>query len=303
VAEPRRRAFRRRLLGGVLRPLGAIGRRIPLPLGRVLGRALGWLAWHVARRERRRALANIAIAFPEWPEPERRRTIRAMFRHLGMSLFETLWLPNLDDAGRAERTTMENVDALLDHLRAGRGVIAITGHCGNWEWVANVVANLGYPLTVLQRERTEEGVNDIVAAVRAAGNVRTIDRGSTSAAREMIQALRSGGMLAFLIDQNIRAESVKVPFFGRPALTPIGPAKLAIRTGAVVAPIFIERRGATHHVRFIDPIATSRSDDPVALTARMTAEIEAQIRRAPEQWVWMHDRWRERPKWEVTATR
>lgn len=301
MAEPKQKAFRHRLLGAVMRPLAAIGRRIPPPLGHFLGRSIGRLAWYVARRERRKALANVAIAFPEWPERERRRTIQAMFRHLGMSLFETLWLPNVDDALRAEMATMENVEALLRHLRAGRGVIAITGHCGNWEWVANIVANLGYPLTVLQRERTEEGVNEIVAAVRKAGNVRTIDRGSTAAAREMIQALRSGGMLAFLVDQNIRAESVKVPFFGRPALTPIGPAKLAIRTGAVVAPIFIERRGAKHHVRFIDPIETSRGDDPVALTARMTAEIEAQIRRVPEQWVWMHDRWRERPKWEVSG--
>src|SRR5439155_2704188 len=174
-------------------------------------------------------------------------------------------------------------------------------HCGNWEWVANVTANLGYPLTVLQRERTEEGVNEVVAAVRAAGNIRTIDRGSSGAAREMIQAIRGGGMLAFLVDQNIRAESVKVPFFGRPALTPIGPAKLAIRTGAVVAPIFIERRGSMQHVRFVDPLETSRGDDPVAVTAWMTARIEEQIRRAPEQWVWMHDRWRERPKWDVTA--
>ena len=300
MADRKRRAFRAALLSGGVRTLAAAGRRIPLPIGRAIGRVIGSLAWHLARRERRKALANIAIAFPEWSEAERRRTIRAMFRHLGMSLFETVWLPNLDAKRRARLTTIENVDALLRYLREGRGVIAITGHCGNWEWVANVTANLGYQLTVLQRERTEEGVNEIVAAVRAAGNIRTIDRGSTAAAKEMIQAIRGGGMLAFLVDQNIRAESVKVPFFGRPALTPIGPAKLAIRTEAVVAPIFIERRGAMQHVRFVDPLETSRGDDAVAVTAWMTKQIEEQIRRAPEQWVWMHDRWRERPKWDVT---
>ena len=136
------------LLSSGVRALAAIGRRIPLSVGRAIGRSLGSIAWHVARRDRRKALANIAIAFPQWSEAERRRTIRAMFRHLGMSLFETVWLPNLDDARRAQLTTIENVDALLRHLRAGRGVIAITGHCGNWEWVANVTASMLLPHTM-----------------------------------------------------------------------------------------------------------------------------------------------------------
>ena len=107
-------------------------------------------------------------------------------------------------------------------------------------------------------------------------------------------------MLGFLIDQSIRAESVKVPFFGKPALTPIGPATLAIRMGAVAVAAFIERRpDGSHLVRVLEPIETTRDDDPIALTARMTHEIENQIRRVPEQWVWMHDRWRDRPKWDV----
>jgi len=118
----------------------------------------------------------------------------------------------------------------------------------------------------------------------------------------MIQSLRRGGLLAFLIDQNIRAESAKVPFFGRPALTPLGPAKLAIRTETPIVCIFTERRGAKYLLTFENPIEVTRDDDPIVLTARITAAIEAQIRRAPEQWVWLHDRWRERPKWDVTPT-
>jgi KDO2-lipid IV(A) lauroyltransferase len=93
-----------------------------------------------------------------------------------------------------------------------------------------------------------------------------------------------------------------VPFFGRPALTPIGPAKLAIRAGSIVLGCFNQRIDGRHHIHFEAPIVTERGDDPVEVTARMTTQIEGQIRRAPEQWVWMHDRWRARPKWDI-ATR
>jgi KDO2-lipid IV(A) lauroyltransferase len=116
----------------------------------------------------------------------------------------------------------------------------------------------------------------------------------------MIEAVRRGGILGFVLDQNIRTESVKVPFFGKPAPTPIGPARFAVRTEAYVTIGVIERLpDGRHHARFTEPFQCKRTDDPVALTALVTREIEAQIRRVPEQWVWMHDRWKERPKWDV----
>jgi KDO2-lipid IV(A) lauroyltransferase len=294
------RAFRSRLLYRALLAVGFVGRRIPLPLGRRLGRVLGWLAFHVARGERKKALQNIAIAFPEWSVDQRRRTIRAMFLHLGETLFETVWLPNLDAAACARTTIIEGPQPVLDLIAAGHAVIAFTGHCGNWEWLASAVAGLGAAVTVLQRERDDPGMNRFITGIRAHAGIRTADRGSSASGRELIQAARRPGMLAFLIDQNIRAESAKVPFFGRPALTPIGPAKLAIRMEDPVVVAFIERRpDGMQVIRFQEPIQTRRGDDSVALTAALTAAVEAQIRRVPEQWVWMHDRWRERPKWDV----
>lgn len=218
-----------------------------------------------------------------------------MFHHLGKTLMEILWLPNLDPEACARTTTFEG----LENLHPGVGMIGITGHCGNWEWIAHAIA-LRTPVTVMHRERDEVEMNEFATSLRAYAGISTIDRGSTAAGREMIRALRSGSILAFLIDQNIRAESVKVPFFGRPALTPVGPAKLAVRMGVPITRMFGERRGDTLHIRILEPILVSTDDDPVALTARLTADIEAQIRRVPEQWVWMHDRFRERPKWDVT---
>ena len=273
---------------------------MPLRLGRFFGRGLGRLAYRVARRERKKALANIAIAFPEWSEARRIETIRAMFRHFGMSLFEIAWLPNMDVALRDRLTVVEGAEPVLALMDAGRGVVVFTAHCGNWEWMSYAVGLFGRPTTVLQRERSAPEMNRYITELRARSGVRTIDRGSTSSGRELIQSLRRGGILAFLIDQNIRTESVKVPFFGRPALTPIGPAKLAVRTESIVVDILVERLpDGRHRLKIGDPFEVFRNDDPVELTERMTRIIEAQVRRVPEQWVWVHDRWRDRPQWDV----
>jgi KDO2-lipid IV(A) lauroyltransferase len=302
VAGPRLRAFRERAIYRALVVISGIGRRIPLPLGRFFGRGLGRLAYHVARRERKKALANIAIAFPDWPEEKRVETVRAMFRHFGMSLFEIAWMPNMDVALRDRLTVVEGMEPLLELMDAGRGVVVFTAHCGNWEWMSYSVGLFGRPTTVLQRERSAPEMNRYITELRAKSGVRTIDRGSASAGRELIHSLRRGGILAFLIDQNIRTESVQVPFFGRNALTPIGPAKLAVRTESIVVDILIERLpDGRHRLKIGEPFEVSRNDDPIALTEKMTRIIEAQVRRVPEQWVWVHDRWRDRPQWDISA--
>lgn len=298
MASPRLRAFRERAVYRALVVVSALGRRLPLRVAQFLGRSVGRLAWHVARSERRKALRNIAVAFADWTDARRTDAIRAMFRHLGMMAFELAWLPNLRLDSRSK---FEGHERLLQIIDSGRGVVIFTAHCGNWEWLSYATGLLGRPVSVLQRERDSPEMNRYITTLRARAGVHTIDRGSVSSARDMIQAIRRGGILAFVIDQNIRTESVRVPFFGRPALTPIGPAKLAVRTEAIVMPAVAERLpDGTHRLQFLEPIECKRDDDPAALTARVTTLIEEHIRRVPEQWVWMHDRWRDRPKWDVT---
>jgi len=299
VAGPTLKAFRARLLYRALAAITFIGKRIPLRIGQRCGRALGTFAWHVLRRERRKALDHIAIAFPEWNEAQRRATIRRMFQNFGMTLFEIVWLRKFDHAAREQVTIREGFEPLRALLAGGRGVFIVSGHNGNWEWAAQEVASLG-PMAVMQRDRDDPDMNRFITELRAGSGIHTIDRGSASSARELLRELRKGSMLVALLDQNIRAESAKVPFFGKPALTPIGIAKLAISTESAVVPIFDERLDDGRQlVRILDPIPAKRGDDPIALTAQITTIIEQQIRRAPHQWVWMHDRWRERPKWEV----
>lgn len=299
-----RRARRGRIVYRILTGMSAIMRRLPLRVVDFFGYVLGHLAWLLVRRERRRALDHLAASFPELSASECRGIARRMFHHLGMSLFEMLWLPNLDDPEVFARTTQwVGVERVLEEIDRGRGVVTFTAHCGNWEWLAYGVGKLGRPTSVLQRGRNEADINRFITELRERAGTHSIDRGSIGSAREMIQRIRSGGILAFLIDQNIRSESVKVPFFGRPALTPIGPAKLAVRTEALAVTVFAQRKGGVHVITWGEPFQVHRDDDPVELTARVTREIEAQIRRAPEQWVWMHERWKERPKYEVKGLR
>jgi Kdo2-lipid IVA lauroyltransferase/acyltransferase len=295
LASPRLRAFRGRVVYVAVSALGLLFRLLPLSVARAIGVAIAIAAAPFLRRERLRADANLTIAYPEWTRRQRRATIRALTRHMGANFAEFLWMPKVD---LASTTTYEGKEFITE--RKG-GMIAITAHSGNWEWAARAIGAIA-PVTTMQRARDEEHINRLIVEMRAKSNVRSIDRGSAAGSREMIRTLRDGHLLGFLIDQNIRAESVKVPFFGKPALTPIGPARLAIRAGVPVVLIFDERAGGKHIVRILPPIETTKDDDPVALTARITAIIEEQIRRKPEQWVWFHDRWRERPKWDVTPT-
>jgi len=277
-----------------LRGVAAVARLIPLSVGRRIGTLLGILAHSVVRRERRKALRNIAVALPEKPERDRARLIRETFIHLGRSLFEICWLPNLTPARLPLDTTFEGLDNLRAAVDEKRGVVLFTGHCGNWEWMAAAIALAGFDMNVIAREIYDSRINDFVVTSRGRFGIRSIGRGSSSSAREILQTLKQGSILGVLIDQNIKAEGADVPFFGRPAFTPTGPAKLAIRAGAVAIAGFIERRGDRQIVRFEAPIITSRNDDAVELTARMTTAIENHIRQVPAQWVWMHDRWKSR---------
>lgn len=255
---------------------------------------IGGLGFLVLRRERRKSIAHVAMALPELSHLQHRQVIRRMFRHLGACLFEICWIPNLDRETLAETTEFENLHHMKAAVDRGKGVVLFTAHCGNWEWLGASIAVAGFNINTIAREISDSRMNDFIVETRGAHGINTIGRGTAASARSILQTLRSGAILAMLIDQNIEAENVEVPFFGMPALTPVGPARLAIRSGAAAIAGFIERRGSTQLVRFEAPVFTHRDDDPQELTRQMTAAIEQQVRRNPDQWVWMHKRWRAR---------
>ncbi|WP_163786240.1 lysophospholipid acyltransferase family protein [Myxococcus vastator] len=295
LAKRLKRFLRYVLIRGVLLLLQ------PLPLGvaRSLGARLGALAYALAGGERRKALKSLCVAFPEKSDADRQALARDAFRHLGAAALEVACTGALDEALErlvawpdADRQVLEMA------LARGRGVVFVSGHVGNWELLARRVARAGYPSQSIAKETTDPRLTELVGQFRARGGVRSIWRGQEGAARAMLRALRNGEILGILIDQDTKVQSLFVPFFGELAATPRAAADLALRTGAAVVTGFCHREGAGYRLSMEEvpvPPDTDREAAALALTAALSSRIEAAIRRTPEQWVWMHQRWKTRP--------
>jgi len=288
--EPRN-AMIARILDGAARVFGAL----PVDFGLRLGRGLGLTAHRLLGTPRRFALEHVRLAFPELDERARRRLVRATFAHAGESFVELALWPKLQH--RDDFIVAEGLAALDAAVEEGRGLIAVTGHTGNWELLA---AALGarYPLTVVARRVNDTRFDALVVRFRKMVGIEVLPRDVPDLLARIRGALANGRAVAFLIDQDTRASGVFVPFFGRPAHTPAGPAVLALRARVPVVTAFIERRpDGGHRIRCAEvPLAVDGARASVVdLTARLTAAIEAQIRRSPAEWVWWHERWRRQP--------
>ena len=264
-----------------------------------MGRRVGDLGYILTPRRRRIAFTNLARAFPDAAPSTRRRLCRDSYRHLGVMLVElaALLARPLD-----ETLARIRIDG-LEHVRAamhqhGR-VLLLTAHLGNWELLPAACRLTAYRLSVVVRPLDAPGLERLATRLRERSGVELIDK--RAALRPVLRALAGGGMVGILLDQNAtRREGVFVPFFGRAASTSRSMAVLALRTGTPIVPAFIRREaGGTHRVVVEPALPWPPSGDLeaaiVALTARCTEAIEAAIRETPDQWLWMHDRWRTRP--------
>jgi KDO2-lipid IV(A) lauroyltransferase len=187
---------------------------------------------------------------------------------------------------------------MRDALARGGGLMAITGHIGNWELLAAYCSMVGFPVNAIGRRLHSPLLNRLLIAVRARAGVRTILRESPASSRAILRTLKRNEILALLIDQDTRGPRVFVPFFGRLAATPSGVAALARRTNVPVLPLFISRRpDGGHRIVVHPPFAdVDRDRDSVeSLTAAYTAAIERHVREHPTEWVWWHRRWRHQP--------
>ncbi len=279
----------------------------PLPLGvaRWLGVRFGTLAFHLAGRERRKALKSLTQAFPEKSEAERLALARAAFRHLGAALFEVGCTAALDQELKHRVAWPDSDRRVLEvALARGRGVVFVSGHVGNWELLARRVASEGFPCQSIAKETSDPRLTALVERFRARGGVRSIWRGQDGAVRHMLRALKNGEILGLLIDQDTKVQSFFVPFFGSLAATPRAAADLALRTGAAVVVGFCHREGAGYRLTMQEvplPSEQDREAAALALTATLSRHIEEAIRRTPEQWVWMHQRWKTRPEGEPST--
>jgi Kdo2-lipid IVA lauroyltransferase/acyltransferase len=256
---------------------------------------LGRLAWRFARRTRRLAIANVSRAFPALTERERVELARRAFGELGRLLGDTIVLLRREEA--LDLPFAAGSREVLERAREDGGVVLITAHLGPWERLAAALVAEGFPLTTPVRASYDPRLEALLhSPLRRARGVDALDRDAPGTPRALVRALRAGEVAGFLIDLNTRVASAPVAFFGAPAWTPTGPARLALRTGAAVVAAFATRAGiVVEEVCGRSTPSASVSDAEVLeLTRRMTAHIEVAIAREPDRWIWMHDRWGDR---------
>jgi Kdo2-lipid IVA lauroyltransferase/acyltransferase len=283
----------------VLHGLGLLPRAGALKIGQAVGALVQRVLPHLSRF----AEINLRLALPELDEPRRQQIKRGVFRNLGRLLGEVSQFPKLNRANIEKVVVYEGLQNYLDAVAQGRGVILLTGHIGAWELSVYAHSIYGYPMSFLKRNVDNPLVEALAEHRRARFGNRSIDK--KGSVREVLKTLKAGGVVGILADLNAaREEGVFCDFFGVPACTTAGVATLALRTGAVVLPGYLvwDEQARIHRLHFekpVEPINTgNQKEDVQANTARYAQTLEAVIRRHPEQWLWIHRRWRTRPPGE-----
>jgi KDO2-lipid IV(A) lauroyltransferase len=282
-----------------LKTLGAM----PRPMARAAGAALARMALFFRPALRRTALFNLKLAFPEWTDRQRRRTLRALVRQIGWMAGEFSQLPRYNKQNIQQIVLLDGFENFDQAHRRGKGILFLTGHTGAWELAPFAQALYGYPLHFLVRALDNARVDELVNRYRMLSGNKPIEKNRS--ARAMLAILREGGTIGVLMDHNTSLdEGVFVNFFGLPACTTTGLARVALRTDAAVVPgfLFWDEGIRKYRLRFEPAVELVRSgneeQDVVANTAKFTETIEAFVRKHPEQWLWVHRRWKTRPPGE-----
>ena len=260
-----------------------------------LGRYLGIIAFHILRSERRKALSGLKVAFEgSMSNGAIGKIALESFVNLGKNAADAVRLRTMSKKEIMKLVRAEGLENFDAALAEGKGTIAITGHLSNWELLAAYVSSVGYPLNVVGKPLYDPRFDRILVGMRGRWGMNNIARGKET--RDIVRALRKGELVAFLIDQDTRASGTFVDFFGRPSHTPTGPALLAMKLGSPVVPVSIHREvDETYHVRVGKRVELVDGDLRLN-TERCSKAVEKEIREHPEEWVWMHERWKTKPE-------
>ncbi len=302
--QPVRRATLREWLEYFgLRLIVAVLKWLPRSLSRVKGATIGFLAWHLIGRLRRIGLRNLSLAFPDMPLAERERILRTLYRYLGWQMAEFCRMPRATRANAQQFFRYEGLEHYLAARSRGNGVLVLTGHLGAWELSSFYHSLMGYPMSMVIRRLDNPLVDAFVNRIRCLHGNRVLHKDDF--ARGLLQAMHRGDTVGILMDTNMTPpQGVFVPFFGTPACTASGLARVAAHSKAAVLPGFMlwEPRERRYVLHFGPELTLSRTGDAtadaLANTALFTATIESWIRRYPEQWLWVHRRWKTRPEGE-----
>jgi KDO2-lipid IV(A) lauroyltransferase len=277
--------------------------RLPMSVSMAIGRAVGRAAYTLASGLRRTGQTNLRLAFPETSDDERRKLLLGCFRSLGRELGVFSHFLNGSAASLREICEFTGVENLERSKALGKGVVLFTGHLGAWELTSFGSSLIGHPLTFLVRRLDNPKVEQLVDRARTRFGNQTVNK--LGAARSMVKILRSAEVLGLLLDLNtLDEEGIFVDFFGVPASTSFMVAKLALRTQSPIVPLFSpwNEDKKKFAVQFYEPIIPKASADEEADVRRVTTElslfIENRIREYPDQWLWIHRRWKTRPPGE-----
>jgi Kdo2-lipid IVA lauroyltransferase/acyltransferase len=285
----------------IVRLFAAMPRRIAYPTAKTLAR----LGFHLARRQRRAGLRNLQMAFPELSRNALEEILRGSFENLGRLLVEFTHMQELNKGNICRFVVHDGLENYLEGLRRGRGVIFMTAHFGAWELSSFAHAVYGYPLRFVVRPIDNPRVEKLISTCRTRSGNIPIER--RSAARDILKALRQNEAVGILFDQNTtRSEGIFADFFGIPAATTPALALFALRTGAAVVPGFLiwDTSLGKHRLRLDPPvqlIETGNLDhDMLENTKIFNKILEGYIRAYPDQWLWIHRRWKTRPQGEAS---
>lgn len=288
--------MRHRLEYALVRALLALVRVVPDPLVRASGTGLGLLFYAIDGAHRRIAWQNLATAFPQRSEAERRAIARGAFEHFGRLAMELLKFATLTPSQMLARVEIDGEERARSAYAQGKGVLFVTGHFGFWELQALVHALRVEPVGVIGRALDNPFLNRLLEDIRQRTGNTVIYRKETL--RRVLRLLQSGHGVAVLIDQHIMSrDAIYVDFFERPAATTSAIAALALRTGAPVVPVFAVPIGRGRYRLIyehpVDPPSAEAPDAVREFTQRCTDVLEMYVRRDPQLWLWMHRRWRD----------
>jgi KDO2-lipid IV(A) lauroyltransferase len=276
-------------------------RRLVLALGRGLGRAWGALD----RRHLAIAEANLRAAFPDWDAGRVRRTARGVYAHFGAVILDLLWMEGRSADELLALADLEGLEHVLQARAAGHGVLAPSAHLGNWEVQAVATGPRVGGIASIARPLDNPVLDQRLVGLRCSTGNTVIYK--QKALAQALRTIREGGNIAILIDQNMQAkDGIFIRFFGRPACTTTAAAALALKTGCAIVPVrCLLQPSGRYRMVYGPPVEwprTGRRDaDITALTQHLTTIVEGWVRETPEQWLWLHRRWKTRPSLETSS--
>lgn len=268
-----------------------------------LGRWLGLIWFRVVRIRRATVLRQLRAAFPSWTAREARVTAGRLYANLGRWAAEFVRAtgPERTRASALARVEVEGLAGYEAAVAVGGGAIVVTGHLGNWDLAACSQAFAGRRLTLLSRRLSNRGLDRYWMERRRGLGLEIVDERTPFV--RLAELLRAGRTLVLIVDQATPPElgGVRVPFLGREAWTTRLPALLAVRTGAPIFPVFVHSpAGGPHRIRIEEPPAVAAgvgrpAERVLVLTRAINERLEQRVREHPDQWLWLHRRWKEFP--------